>query len=345
MILNFLAPSTRHPVGGNAVVYEFATEMARRGHTVHFFHHELFGGDAVASLNEIGWYTFREPLIHHFMTSGPATPEEIPTADIFFGYSTMVEEHPRIGLPVCWIQGYRMYPDDRELENFRKPCPKICIAEWLVDVAIDHQVPAEQLIHISNAIDHRRFPLSRPIDGRPAQVSFCYNAHPMKGAALALEVLEDLHDRRPDVPIVGFGTKVPKKPLPEWIEFHESPDQHVLAQEIYNRSSIFLWTSEVEGFGLPAVEAMACGAALVTTNNGGSRDFAFADQTALTADYPERSGLLNQVTRLLDDESLRSRIAHAGRNHAATLSWERCGDQLEDFLGRYRAAPTEFGRP
>jgi glycosyltransferase involved in cell wall biosynthesis len=345
MILNFLAPSTRHPVGGNAVVYEFATAMAQRGHEVHFYHHDLFGGDAVKSLDEIGWYEFRAELTHHFMGSPPVDPGAIAEADFFFGYSEQVEENPHFGLPVCWVQGYRMYSDDREAENFSKPCPKICIARWLVDVAIEHGVPAGELVHISNALHHDRYRVTRPIEDRPARVLFCYNAHRMKGAPLALDVLAELHERRPGVEIVGFGSVPPARPLPDWIRFHVSPPQHVLVDELYNTSAVFLWTSEVEGFGLPALEAMACGAALVTTDNGGSRDYATHESTALVASYPDRDTLLAHVQRLLDDDDDRGRIAAAGRSLAESFTWARAGYELETFLERYRADPVAYGRP
>lgn len=345
MILTFLAPSTRHPVGGNAMIYEFATAMAERGHTIHFYHHELFGGDAVESLDEIGWYDFRAPFTHHFVTDAVVDPNDIVEADIFFGYSNDVETHPHLGLPVCWIQGYQMYPDDREAENFHKPCPKICIASWLVGIAADHGVPREQLIHISNALNQNRYRLTRPIEDRADRVLICWNEHPKKGAALALDVLTRLHQRRPDTEIVAFGSLEPSTPLPEWITFHQRPDQNVLVDELYNGSAVFLWTSEVEGFGLPALEAMAGGAALVTTDNGGSDDYAVHATTALVAPYPDADALLSNIELLLDDPAERCRLAHAGQQLASTFTWAAAGEKLERFLLDYRADPTTYGRP
>ena len=44
MRMSFVAPSTRHPSGGVAVIYEMATAMARRGHDVHLYHLNFFDG-------------------------------------------------------------------------------------------------------------------------------------------------------------------------------------------------------------------------------------------------------------------------------------------------------------
>lgn len=341
MILSFLAPSTSYPVGGNAMIYEFATAMAERGHDVHMYHHFLWGDDHVESLDEIGWYTFRAPMKHHFGVAD----DEIEPADVFFGWSPAVEENPQWGLPICWIQGYRMYPGDDEEANFRKPCPKICIASWLVDVARSHGVPDGELVHISNALNHDHHRLTARIEGRPPRILWCYNNHPKKGAALAFDVLAEIRRRRPDVEIVAFGNRPMQEPLPPGMTYHHNPDQDVLVQELYNTASIFLWTSEVEGFGLPALEAMACGAALVTTDNGGSRDYAIHDETALVAPYPDRDALVGHVLRLLDDDAERVRIAAAGNELARTFTWERSGEQLEAFLLEYLANPTAHGRP
>ncbi|MEQ8841484.1 MAG: glycosyltransferase family 4 protein [Acidimicrobiales bacterium] len=345
MILTFLAPSTRHPVGGNATIYEFATVMAQRGHEVHLYHHDLWGDDAVRSVGEIGWYEFRAELHHHFRGTPELDAGGIVSADVFFGYGKEVEENPRYGLPVSWVQGFQMYAESVELATYRNPCPKICVASWLTRIGREHGVPAEQLVHIPNGLRHDRHRLTRPIAGRPSRVLFCYNSHRSKGAALALEVLTALHARRPDVEIVGFGSLPPEDPLPDWITYFEDPDQTTLVDELFNGSAVFLWTSRIEGFGLPALEAMACGAALVTTDNGGSEDYAFPGESALVADYPDGPGLVTAVERLLDDDAMRVALATTGQRVAAGFTWEASGDRLETFLDAYLAEPQKYGRP
>ena len=344
MILTFIAPSTRHPVGGNAMIYEFASAMAERGHTVHLYHIELFGGDAVTSLDEIGWYDFRVPLNHHFVPTSPLAPHQVEAADIYFGYAADVETHPHLGLPVCWVQGYRMYSEADELRNFHNPCPKLCIAGWLVRVGVELGVPAEQLIHIPNAI-HPRFRLTQPIEARPDRVAICWNEHLNKNAPLALQTLERIHLARPDIDLVAFSSKAPSRDIPDWLTFFVDPPQEVLVDDIYNGSSIFLWTSIVEGFGFPAVEAMACGATLITTDNGGSEDYAFDGDTARVATEPDADELARLVLELVDDPSERVRLATRGQAHGSTFTWEASATKLEQFLVQYLDDPTAYGRP
>jgi len=69
---------------------------------------------------------------------------------------------------------------------------------------------------------------------------------------------------------------------------------------------------------------MACGAALVTYDNGGCRDYAHDDETALVARRRDVADLAAKLERLATDDALRARIAAAGsafiRN---TFDWGR----------------------
>ena len=77
---------------------------------------------------------------------------------------------------------------------------------------------------------------------------------------------------------------------------------------------------------------MACGAALVTTDTGGSRDFARHDESALVYEPGDVEGLANGVEKVLVDDELWSRLSAAGVEVAAEFSWERSESLLEATL-------------
>src|SRR5690606_25810580 len=158
-----------------------------------------------------------------------------------------------------------------------------------------------------------------------------------KRAELAIEVLARVKAQEPDVEVVAFGAIRPEAGLPDWITFVQQPPVEQLVDEIYNTSRVFLCTSYVEGFGLANVEAMACGAALVTTDTGGSRDYARHGATALVAPYRAVDMLSRHVLALLDDDDRRVALARAGRDHVRRFDWDRSGEMLEEFLERYLA--------
>jgi glycosyltransferase involved in cell wall biosynthesis len=342
MRLIFVAPSTRHPSGGVAVVYEIAGAMAKRGHDVHLYHVNFFEG-TVSTLEELDWFRFPDGLTHHFAPGGPSDLPSIPHGDVFFGFSFDSRMAPQSGLPVVLIQGYKMLDGSVERHAFEVPCPKVCVAGWLVDVGRELGVPANELVHIPIGVHHETYRVTRPIASRPSRVCFCYSTHAQKGPELAIEVLARVKQAVPGVEVVAFGVKPRERALPDWVTYVTQPSSSELVDDIYNTSRVFLCTSWVEGFGLANVEAMACGAALVTTDNGGSRDYALEGETALVAQRGDAGSLSEHVIRLLHDDHRRIAMATAGRDHVRRFDWARTGELLESFLERYVADPAAYG--
>jgi L-malate glycosyltransferase len=117
-------------------------------------------------------------------------------------------------------------------------------------------------------------------------------------------------------------------------EFHANPPQEEL-RRLYSGSDVYLCPSWDEGLGMPSMEAMACGAALVTYDNGGSRDYARDGETALVAPRRDVSALASALERILADGTLRHRIAAAGSAFVrAEFDWERAVTRMENLLAR-----------
>ena len=338
MIVTFVCPSAPTPTGGVTALYEFANGLARRGHVVHIVHGP-FWGRRIDSMADLAWFDF-EPAVHHHVVEDTRDPR-LPEADILFG----TEGPRRMGLPVLIIQGLDMFPKEMERRVFRTPCLKICVASWLVDVGARFGVPPEQLVYVPMGIDHGLFRVTRALDDRPATVGMLYNPHPAKGWHAGRLALERAHEAIPTMRAVVFGTEAPSRSLPEWMDFVEAPSGERLRDEVYNRCSVFLQASRWEGFGFTAVEAMACGCALVTTDNGGSRDYALDGVTARTAAPGDLEGLGRHLVALLEDPAQRVSLAHAGLAHVARFDWDLAAEQMEGHLERYLGDPEAFMEP
>ncbi len=108
---------------------------------------------------------------------------------------------------------------------------------------------------------------------------------------------------------------------------------------------MFVCSSIVEGFGLTSVEAMACGCALVTSDNGGSEDFAFHDDTALVSPPDDVETMTEHVVALLRDDTRRLRIARRGQEYVQRFDWDASCRTLEAFLIEYGADPDRYRKP
>ena len=123
-----------------------------------------------------------------------------------------------------------------------------------------------------------------------------------------------------DVAASGLGERI------RWLGYVPTTDLPAL----YNAADAFCFPSQWEGFGLPALEAMACGIPALLSNRGALPEIA-AD-AALFADPSDADALGAALTRLLTDGALRARLSDLGRQRAAAFTWERCALQTLDVL-------------
>ena len=100
---------------------------------------------------------------------------------------------------------------------------------------------------------------------------------------------------------------------------------------LYNAASVFVFPSLYEGFGLPALEALACGVPVVTSNVSALPEV--VGDAALLVDPHESQAIADAIARALDDEGLRALLVQAGLERAAGFTWDACA---EATLAAYR---------
>jgi glycosyltransferase involved in cell wall biosynthesis len=114
---------------------------------------------------------------------------------------------------------------------------------------------------------------------------------------------------------------VRKLGLVERVFFPGYIDQGDIAA-LYSMATVFAYPSLWEGFGLPVLEAMACGAPVLTSNVSSLPEV--AGDAAVLVPPTDVDALAAWLGRLLDDEAFRADLSARGRRRAAQFSWERC---------------------
>jgi glycosyltransferase involved in cell wall biosynthesis len=94
---------------------------------------------------------------------------------------------------------------------------------------------------------------------------------------------------------------------------------------LYSLADVLVYPSLYEGFGLPVLEAMACGTPVIASNVAALPEVA-AD-AALLVDPGDVDSLRDALARVLDDAGLRADLARRGRARAEHFSWTRCARQ------------------
>jgi glycosyltransferase involved in cell wall biosynthesis len=100
----------------------------------------------------------------------------------------------------------------------------------------------------------------------------------------------------------------------------------------YNSADLFVYPSRFEGFGLPVLEAMACGTPVVTTNAASLPEVAGGAAWLVSPD--DEAQLIEAMRRALCDQTLREEMTTKGRAHATTFTWDRTARQTADVYKR-----------
>ena len=108
---------------------------------------------------------------------------------------------------------------------------------------------------------------------------------------------------------VTFPGFVPDDELPLW----------------YSSATVFAFPSRYEGFGLPLLEAMACGTPVVSSNASSLPEV--VGDAGLLVDPADVEGLCSALRRLLEDGTLRQALSSAGQARAQTFSWRRTASE------------------
>ncbi len=113
-------------------------------------------------------------------------------------------------------------------------------------------------------------------------------------------------------------------------------DQDLLS--LYNACDVFVFPSFYEGFGLPVLEAMACGRAVACSNASALPEV--ADAAAILFDPCSMSEMTRAITDLVLDSELRARMEKLGLKRASHFSWRRTAESTleiyHDVVGRRR---------
>ncbi len=258
---------------------------------------------------------------------------EVIVATAFQTAAPVAGYGPEKGRGYYLIQSYEDWMGDEATvqASWRLPLRKIVVSRWLERIAATLG-EAERTTWIPLGLDGEQFRVTRPLTERVVpRIGMLAHPLPLKGTADGLTALEMVRSEFPAIEAVLFGTEPRPAELPEWIEYWQRPRPAELV-ELYNSCRIFLHPSHLEGWGLPAAEAMACGCALVAAHNDGVDEFARDGQNARLAPVRSPARLAELIGQLLRDDRQRLQLAAEGVRTMRGFDWERSVERLEALL-------------
>ncbi|MCC3768841.1 glycosyltransferase [Streptomyces sp. UNOC14_S4] len=196
------------------------------------------------------------------------------------------------------------------------------------------QVPGDRIHVIPHGVDAGRFhpdasrdaPVLEPYRLPDRFLLYLGNLEPRKNLRALVEALEDRHLAGVGMPLVVAGaraweanatfTAIAASPRTRYLG--PVPDSAV--GPLLRAATAFVFPSLYEGFGLPVLEAMACGTPVITTRAGGLPEV--TGEAALTVPDPTPGALAAAVAELLGDDALAAQLRREGMARARAFSWE-----------------------
>lgn len=215
------------------------------------------------------------------------------------------------------------------------------------DLQQQWNVQAERLSVVQGAVDHGRF---RPVDdpesiravrtrygiGEAPFILALSRLEPRKNFARLIEAFHHVREehRLPHLLIIGGSkgwlydqifAKVQQLGVQDAVRFPGFiADEDLPA--LYAAAEFFAYPSLYEGFGLPVLEALACGTPVLTADNSCLPEA--GGPGALYVDAQDVDSIAQGLAQLVLNPELRQRLATAGRQHAQQFTWQRSAQQL-----------------
>ncbi len=215
-------------------------------------------------------------------------------------------------------------------------------------------VPSERIDVVYHGVDPAFHPLPadevavfRQRRGLPERFVLCVGTlEPRKNQTRLVEAFARIHDGQVKLVLVGgkgwlydeLFTRVEALGLSKEIIF----PGYVMNDELplwYNAATILAYPSLYEGFGMPVLEAQACGTPVLTSNVS-SLPEAAGDAASMVDPY-DVEALAAELDRLLTDKPLRHELRKRGLAHASQFTWTLMAQETADV---YRRALDEGGR-
>jgi N-acetyl-alpha-D-glucosaminyl L-malate synthase BshA len=352
--------------GSGAIAASLGKLLAGVGHEVHFICHEMpFGlagdshpGITVHEVTPTQYPPLRFPPYGMALAVKMASVARLARLDVlhvhyaiphalsaFLAREMVAPDRLRI---VCTLHGTDVTlvgadPSYKPLARFLlEACDVVtAVSSWLAETAITSFELDRDVDTVYNFVDTDKYRRANEEKERTPTIVHVSNFRPIKRTGDVIEIFKRVREQTPArLVMVGDGPDAP-----EAIERAEAlgiaSDVSFIGVaedviDILSESDVFLLPSEMESFGLAALEAMACETPVVATNVGGLSEVVEDGESGFLLPFGDVNSMADRTLEILQNPELRIRMGKKGRDSAtAKFSPETA---LKAYLNAYDLA-------
>jgi O-antigen biosynthesis protein len=329
-----LVPPFSRGSGGHNTLFQIFSRLEQRGHVC-----SVWMVDYLNQISNTGASIMRDEIVRYFSPINGAVYNDFKWwhgADVVLatGWQTV---YPALRLGNSYARAYLVndhepdfYPVSTErvlaAETYGQGLHCIAASPWLRDLLRERYGASADAFQLG--VDHETY---QPRDIPRRQDTVIYYARHETGrraVPIGLRALEELHERRPEVRIVLFGSS---DPIPT-----SFPHEHlgILSprelSRLYSEATVGLCLS-LTNFSLMPQEMLACGLPCVELA-GVSAESVFGPDGPIELAPLDPLALASGIERLLDDRDLRQRRSAAGIKFALGRTWDHATEEVEAGL-------------
>jgi glycosyltransferase involved in cell wall biosynthesis len=237
---------------------------------------------------------------------------------------------------------YDRWIDDWAMKNVRKADRIIAISDYTGRMLVEHlSCPREKIRVVHNGLDHDLFFPLEPSEAFKARYGlspenryllYVGSENPRKNLPRLVQAFALARGKMPNLKLLKIGAPnhpgqyallqslISKLGLEDaFIWVGQVPNQDLVS--FYNVADAFVFPSLYEGFGLPPLEAMACGTPVICSNSASLPEV--TGNAALQVDPLDVDGIAAAIVRLMEDPILREDLRNQGLVWATQFTWAK----------------------
>lgn len=329
--------------GGHKVLYEYANKLVKKGYDITCYY-----------LPSNTFYQLKLPeflrikILKYFIKFiGPSKwfkldrriknelCVNIREADIIIATAVetveiVANQKPEKGKKIYFIQDFENwnYSEEYLYSTYNLGFINIVVSNWLKNIVDKYSSSFSYLI--SNGINTKVF-YNQNNERINHSIVFQYRSAGYKGCKYSIDVIEKLHEIYKDLHVDVISIEPKPSSLPNYCTYHHKLTADEIAR-INNQNQVFLCTSIEEGFGLPGLEAMACGCVVVSTCYEGVLEYAVDGKNALLSSVKDVDSIVKNIIKVFNDNELRDSLIKEGNKTVKERSIDNSVSLLENIF-------------